>query len=305
MDTWEDGLSWSAGEALKYENVEFVSIEPIGLCEVVSLGTTTGTVIAEGFAHHNSIASASFVNSTMGNLTTMVKAGQKEIARLWRRRNTLALEIDEKFCSKGQKPLMITSGDFSTYSTSDIGGDYSNMVVYGAGAGLDALNKKAAIAQDVNLGIASKKTAMEQTDYITDPQGEAQEIEKEAVTTALMQRILTDPNVGTDLLMNLAQLLAAGKSLLEAASIMAATQEQERVMQQQMAQAGAGPGGIGAAPEAPMGMQNPQGIPGPGAIPSFENPQGGTGPGPGRPQPAATRALASLEDMVNQVPAGI
>lgn len=244
-----------------------------------------------------SIASASFVSSTMGNLTTMIKGAQKEIGRLWRRRNSLAFEIDEKFGAPGPKPLLITTGDFSTYRTSDIGGDYSNSVVYGAGAGLDALNKKAALAQDVGLGITSKKTAREQTDYQIDPRGEEQEIEKEAVVQGLMQRLLTDPNVGTDLLMNFAQLLAAGKSMLEAAAILAASQEQERAAQQMAQQqaAAAAPGAPGIAPEAPMGMQNPEMLP--GAPPTGVI-------GPGRPQPAEARPLPTLESMVARMPAG-
>lgn len=220
---------------------------------------------------HQSIASASFVNSSLGSLTTMVKAVQKEVARLWQRRNALALMFDEMVSalagkSDVEKTLHVTSGENKAYKPSQIGGRYVNRVTYGAGAGLDALNKKQALAQDVTLGLASKETAREQTDYMLDPGGESQKIAKEMVGEAILQRLLTDPQVGADMLMRLAMLLETGMSITKASAELASDAEQERVAREAAAQAaaagaGAPPSAPGAAAEAPTGMQNPEAAP--------------------------------------------
>lgn len=229
---------------------------------------------------HQSIASASFINSSLGSLTTMVKAVQKEVARLWQRRNALALMFDEKVSAASgksdvEKTLHVTSGEFRSYKPSQIKGRYVNRVTYGAGAGLDALNKKQALAQDVTLGLASKETAREQTDYMLDPGGESQKVAKEMVSEAILQRLLTDQQVGADMLMRFAMLLETGMSVTKAAAELASDAEQERVAREAAAQAAAAsagtpPGAPGAAAEAPAGMQNPAGMPAgpPGAAPA-------------------------------------
>lgn len=242
-----------------------------------------------------SIASASFVNSTMGNLTTMVKGGQKELANLWRRRNSLALEVDQKFCKGENKPLSISSGVFATYTPATDIDSYDNKVIYGAGAGLDALNKKAAIANDINLGIASKMTAREQSDYIEDEAGEANQIAKEKTEDAILARLLTDPNTGMAMLMHFAQLLSTGMDVLTAAAILASEAEDQQAAAQQAAMQAAGGAGGPSAPgtpiQPPVGMQTPAQMPEPSpAAPVLST---------ARPQPPAERPLPSLESMVS------
>jgi hypothetical protein len=246
-----------------------------------------------------SIASASFVNSTMGNLTTMIKSGQKEIGRLWQRRNRLALEVDKTFCTAGPKSLAIPSGSFSMYDPQSDIDSYDNMVIYGAGAGLDALNKKAAIANDVNLGIASKKTAREQTDYLQDEDGEAQQIAREKTEDAVLQRLLTDPTSGLAMVMHFAQLLQTGMDPLDAAATLASAAEDQQAQQLAAQQAASAGGGGAAGPPAPgtpvtppVGMNTAEG----GSVPP------GSPEAPIRsaaiPQPSANRRMPSLESMV-------
>jgi hypothetical protein len=239
-----------------------------------------------------SIASASFVNSTMGNLTTMIKSGQKEVGRLWQRRNRLALEVDKTFCTQGSKSLAIPSGEFSDYNPQKDIDNYDNMVIYGAGAGLDALNKKAALANDVNLGIASKKTAREQTEYLMDEAGESQQIAREKTEDALLQRLLTDPNTGMAMIMHFAQLLVTGMDPLDAAAVLASAAEDQQAQQLAAQQAAAGGGGgtspsaPGVAAESPIGMNTPPASP--------EAPVRSAA----LPQPSQARPLPSIESMV-------
>ena len=246
-----------------------------------------------------SIASASFVNSTMGILTTMVKSVQKEVARLWRRRNALALECFEKYGGIDESgdtqsyPLEVISGQFSDYTKADIQGRYQNTVRYGAGAGLDALNKKQAVAQDVALGFTSKETAMEQTDYLLDISGEKRKIAGETVEDALTQRMLTDPNIGVDLLMRMALLLRTGMTFLEAAAELAADEEKERAERMAAEQAAAaGPAAPGVAAELPPGVQNPEAPVAP--------PEGGGGPGLAAPEAVAGPAPPLTQVLVRQ-----
>lgn len=194
-----------------------------------------------------SIASASFVHATLGQLTTTVKAGQKAIAFLRRQLNSLAFSIDEKFLD--ERKALLTPGREKNYRPkSAIKGIHRNQVIYGAGAGLDAINKKVALEQDLRAGITSLETAREQTDYIIQPASENQKVEKQRVAEALVARIQNDPQFGMEMLMKVAGLMNQGNTLFEAAEILASEAEE---LAQQAAPAEPGLPGEGTPPASP------------------------------------------------------
>lgn len=216
-----------------------------------------------------SIASASFVNSTLGQFTTQIKFGQKRAALLRKTIHELMYRIDRKFLDF-EKPLLVPS-DTGKYSPSkdipDLGpkSRCRLRIAYGAGAGLDALNKKAALHADLDKGLVSQETAREQLDYVMDPSGEGQKVERERVRDALLARITQDPNVGVDLLMRYAALLNSGDDLMGASEKMSAIEEQARAEQQAGVAQGAGPvaPGAGTPPSEPTPEQYAAGAAGP------------------------------------------
>jgi len=204
-----------------------------------------------------SIASASFVHSTLGQLTTQIKFCQKQIGFLRQNLHRIFCKIERRWLDES-KPLLIASGRFGQYKPSEDLREVENFrIIYGAGAGLDALNKKQAIQMDVSSGISSLETAMEQTDYITDVSGEKQKRQKELVENALLQRMVTDPNIGIDLLMRVAEILSRGHNVIEAAAMLASLEEAHRNQEQAAATAAAaGPPGAGGG-SLPAGQAPP------------------------------------------------
>jgi hypothetical protein len=161
-----------------------------------------------------SIASAAFVNSTMGQLTTAVRNIQRLLGALRSDLNYVAYKVDEKYLNF-QKPLMRAIGGKKTYTPEKaIDGKYYNMVTYGAGSGLDRANADVRVLQHQGAGIISKETAREQVDFITDPSEEQAKIERETTASALMQKILTEAPV--DMTMKLFTLMSKGDNLAEA-----------------------------------------------------------------------------------------
>jgi hypothetical protein len=215
---------------------------------------------------NQSIASAAFVSSTLGQLTTQIKAVQKAKAALRRRCNVIAMMIDERFLDNA-KPLLVPVGDIATYKPSDvIKGVHQNRVVYGAGAGLDAINKKIAVLQDVGAGLTSKRTAREQIDYIDNIEGEEAQIEMEQFLEVAAEKLRMQAPVST--LMQVVGLLDQGKRLAEVMGIVAPIMEQVEAQQAQAAAGGAAgnPAVAGPPPGGPPGVagaQGPQGVQGP------------------------------------------
>jgi len=161
-----------------------------------------------------SIASAAFVNSTMGQLTTTVRNIQRLLAQLRTQANEIALAVDESYLNFN-KPLIRSVGKRKSYSPElAIKGRHINTVTYGAGAGLDRLNADVRIIQHQGAGIISRETAREHIDFLLDPAEEHARIEKEATEGALMQKLLSEAPV--EMLMDLQVLQAEGLSLTEA-----------------------------------------------------------------------------------------
>jgi hypothetical protein len=221
--------------------------------------------------------SAAFVNSTLGQLTTLVKTVQELIGEMRSNANEVAAKLDRKYINK-KKALFQSADNVTDYRPSEAfaSGNYRNLVIYGAGAGLDALNKKSAVLQDVGAEITSHRTAREQTDYILDVKAEEDEIDREQVKYAFKQKLLQ----GGDLLVLSSVLveMAKGKTLEEAADLAAQLEQAREIREMQMkqaeAQAKAGPSAEetvvpGEAPEPPApGEAVPStGVPGVAAPP--------------------------------------
>lgn len=221
---------------------------------------------------NQSIASAAFVSSTLGQLTTQIKAVQKQKAALRRRCNVIALMIEERFLDFS-KPLLVPVGDVATYKPTDvIKGVYQNRVVYGAGAGLDAINKKIAVSQDVQTGMVSKRTAREQIDYIDNVEGEEMQIAMEQAFEIAFEKLKMQAPVST--LMQFVGLIDQGMHPAKALATLAPIMEQVEAHAQQAQQSPPAAGG-GPAPSAP-----PAGPPMAPGIPGGQRPEGPTQPVP-------------------------
>lgn len=195
-----------------------------------------------------SIASAAFVNSTMGQLTTSVRNIQRLIGALRTQLNVIGYKVDEKYLDF-TKPLSRSVGNTKTYLPSlAIKGKTYNRVTYGAGAGLDRANADVRVLQHQGAGIISKETAREQVDFIDDPGEEQDKLEKEAAAGALMQKLLTEAPV--DMIMKLYAVMQKGNSLSEAVTLL---------MEEQESAAGPPPGSpSGGAPGVTTGPPDAQ-----------------------------------------------
>lgn len=145
-----------------------------------------------------SIGSAAFVDSTMGQLATTVKSLQYEIGDMRFRAGKIAAKLDKVI--GGQRKLYSPYEGVKQYNPETLWKDenYQHRVVYGSGAGLDALNKKVAVLQDVGAGITSLKTAREQfSDYIPEPGSEEAQIDFETMKMAYTERLVQGADLQT------------------------------------------------------------------------------------------------------------
>lgn len=157
------------------KRVKFKSIEFIGEQEVVTLGTTTHTLIAEGFAHHNSIASAAFVSSILGNYSTAVAQDQALEAASWQEVLELCFATDEACLSRTnddkpwKKPVDAKMPDGEMYTpTSAIKGQHAIDVNYGFAAGVDEMNAEIRLYSAVQNRIISPQEARAMSVFVKD-----------------------------------------------------------------------------------------------------------------------------------------
>lgn len=219
-----------------------------------------------------SIASASFVNSTMGQLTTTVRNIQRLLAHLRFQWNHIAMRIDERELNR-DKPLCRPVGTKRSYiPAKDINGYYQHKVVYGGGAGLDKGMQTVRALQlwSGGRGLFPKELAMELVEEITDPVGAMKKIQREVLEDALLQRFAQTADL--DQIMQAVTLMGDGKSLVEVSKEMQEEARRRAEAQQKQAQgAQAAPAEPGApSPEdilaQELALQN-------GAIPSGEDNQ--------------------------------
>lgn len=143
------------------------------------------------------IASAQFVTAIQGKYITAVSNYQLLLADLEQRVNTLAFKVDEAYLDYPNKVLAGVAGGRTfagTYTPSrDIAGNHENRVIYGAGSGMDAYNRKLSVIQDVQAGLVSRRTATGQLEYVQDVLAEEAEMAREALSNAFLQ-IIANPN---------------------------------------------------------------------------------------------------------------
>lgn len=195
-----------------------------------------------------SIASASFVTSTMGQLTSTVRNIQRLISMQREQANRIMFAIDERKLDN-DKPLCRTVGGKKSYTPSkEIKGDYENQVVYGAGAGLDKANQYVLALQLKGAGLVSDETIMGELSEVTDPIGERDRIVREQMESALLQKFAAEAPL--DMTMKAVALMGEGKSLLEVATALIPQAEQQAAQAQAAAS--------GQAPQGPLSPQDVQ-----------------------------------------------
>lgn len=161
-----------------------------------------------------SIASASFVNSTMGQLTTSVRNIQRLLGTMRERTAKIAIKLDMKHMDY-EKPLSRSIGDKVVYTPSSaLTKTLRPKVSYGAGSGLDRMNADVRILQHLGAGLISRETAREQIDYLEKDGEEADRIAREMAETALAQKFLTE--APWDMVAKVYAAMDDGKSLSDA-----------------------------------------------------------------------------------------
>ena len=234
-------------------------------------------------------ASGSFVASTQGQLSSVVRNIQRLLGRLRSDLNEVWFKIDEAALDE-EKPLVRPIGQKTKYLPSrDIGGMYINSIVYGASAGLNREAADVRLMQFAGASIISSDTVRENVDFIADPRAEGNKVAMQQTEAALTQKLFGEGSIQD--LQKLLVYQAAGDSLSDALVKLAKEQQ------------AAAP----AAPAAPEGM--PSGAEaeaaGPGAVSAdqqaLENggiPQGGAG------QPVTPIPPPMENILVQQPPAG-
>jgi hypothetical protein len=196
-----------------------------------------------------SIASASFVAATQGPLTSSVRDLQRLLASMREDIHRASLAVDETFHNTSKSLVRSVDKQRKYLPAKDINGRYDVKVIYGAGAGLDRLNADVRVLQHQGAGLISRETARNQIDYLTDPAGEPDKIEREAAATALLQKFLAE--LPPEQLADVYLAMADGRSLAEAVKEF---REQQRAAAQ-VPQPGEVPPAEGVPPAEQAAMQ--------------------------------------------------
>ena len=167
-------------------------------------------------------ASASFVVSTQGALTSDVRNQQRVIAKAREELNVISFKLDEAELNF-KKELLYPIGNKNSYTpVTDIAGSYRNKVIYGAGAGLDRQSADIRVEGHVAAGLVSKQTGRTQIEYIRTPDAEETQIELEQSVSILQQKLAAteDPTI-------LMKIIALQKEGITFADAVAAVVEQQ------------------------------------------------------------------------------
>lgn len=224
-----------------------------------------------------SIISATGIDSLQGKWVTAVDTYQGLLANLEMRANATALRVDEVYLDFPDKPLAGLAGGRSfgaTYTPSiDIAGRYENRVTYGAGSSMDPYNRRLAVIQDIQYGLASRRNGRSQLSYVEDVIAEEAEINRERLEDGFITG-MADPNTPLDQRMRALALAAEGKSVLEIAAIMdeeaRQAAEQQAMMAQEQAQMQSFAAGGGA-----VGQEETEALNEAASLPSLEVLRGG------------------------------
>lgn len=139
-----------------------------------------------------SIASASFVASTQGQLTSVVRNVQRLLGGLREDATRKAFSLDRDYLDFS-KPLFRSIGDRKSYAPSkDIPEQVFVKTVLSASSGLDRMNGDVRVMQLLGANLISRETAREQIDFLPQDGEEEDRIEREMAKTALAQKFLTE-----------------------------------------------------------------------------------------------------------------
>lgn len=214
-----------------------------------------------------SIASASFVASTQGPLTSTIRNIQRLLGYVREQIHAICFELDEKFMNE-PKPLVRSVGPKKEYTpASAIKGMYDSQVMYGAGAGLDRMNADVRVLQHLGAGLISRETARKQIEYLSPDGEEHDRINREMAESALAQKFLTE--APWDMVAAVYTAMATGKTLGDAIKEVVKSQAQPDpgVAPVPTGTPGPVPTGEGAAQEQ-LAIQKGR-TAGPGAEPKF------------------------------------
>ena len=160
------------------------------------------------------IVSGSAIATSQGALTSTVKDLLRLQASMREDIHRASLACDQQHLDFRKRLLRAVDKKRDYTPGKDIAGNYDVRVVYGAGAGLDRLNADVRVLNHFTSGLISDDTARNQIDYLTDPAGEPDRIEKGLVRKAFMQTTL--PSLPPDIMADVLIAMEDGDSLREA-----------------------------------------------------------------------------------------
>ena len=200
-----------------------------------------------------SIASGSFVASTQGSLSSVVKELQERMALLRKGLDMIAFKVDKTWLNE-EKPLFQAVGKKVMYTPDDMKDWYSHTIQYGAAAGLNRSEADNRIAMHLTQRLIDKTTARQQLDYLDDVTTVQDAIDQENLQDAFFQRFAADPNTPQSLMAKTLIIMSKGKSFIQALEeiepeLFAAEQQQLAAGQPPT------PGAPGAPGELPPGAQ--------------------------------------------------
>lgn len=252
------------------ETVAIANVEHIGLSEVVTLSTSSETLVAEGFAHHNTY--------------------HQILQRMMEQALHICFVTDQKFFPglKTASGILRNQEFLQEYdSVKDIDLRNRVRVEYGLGLGRDPSQSAVLMLQYAQNNYISKEFVQENIDGLVDVGRERTRLDVEKLSDMAFAKLLQglqDGSIPQDALVKIAQARENGEGIFALI---------DKFVVQPAAQAGAGQlaSGLGGGPVMP-------GRPGPGGGPALPpgppgQPGGGGAPTISPPPPPAVTELMS------------
>jgi hypothetical protein len=184
-----------------------------------------------------SIASAAFVESTQGQLSSIVKNIQMHEADLRSQTLEIMAKLDVAHMDFS-KPLVRAVGKKKTYIPSKTVGDRTRIIVqYGAGAGLSRQNADNRVLNLLGARLIDRGSARDNIEFLRDRSDIQDKIEMENAEDALQQLFWPDPSVPIDVKFRVKSAMSnTGLNLSEAWDQVKEELEKEAQAQQQQDQ---------------------------------------------------------------------
>ena len=181
-----------------------------------------------------SIASGSFVESSQGQLSSIVKDIQRLEGDLREQTTQISFKLDKGHMDF-EKPLMKAVNKKSTYKPSkDIGDKTKIRIMYGAGAGMSRQNADARVLNMLGARVIDRGTVRDNIEFLRDRADMQDKVEMENAEDSLQQIFWPDPNVPMDIKFKVKNTMAReGLSLSEAWEKVQVTMQEEMAAQQE------------------------------------------------------------------------